>query len=170
MDGVDQTIRIESPVGPLSLTAAEGRITRIAFAGRADGLAALAPAPGGEAGSRSSVLARAAEQLAEYFDGTRTSFDLPLGMPREGLNGRVLAELARVPYGGTVTYKELALRCGLDATRVRDVGGVMARNPLVIVVPCHRVIGSDGSLVGFGGGLASKRALLDLEAPQLQLA
>ena len=82
----------------------------------------------------------------------------------------VLTALAEVPYGETVSYKELTLAAGLDPAQVREVGAALGRNPLAIVLPCHRVIGSDGSLVGFGGGLERKRRLLDLEAPQLTLA
>jgi methylated-DNA-[protein]-cysteine S-methyltransferase len=116
------------------------------------------------------VLDSAARQLGEYFAGQRTSFDLPLATPAEGILGRVLTALAPVPFGETVSYKELTIAAGLDLSQVRDVGSTLGRNPLAIVLPCHRVIGADGSLVGFGGGLKRKRALLDLEAPQLQLA
>ncbi len=82
----------------------------------------------------------------------------------------MLTALAEVPYGETISYKELTLAAGLDLAQVREVGAALGRNPLAIVLPCHRVIGSDGSLVGFGGGLERKRRLLDLEAPQLTLA
>ncbi len=148
---------IDSPIGPLTLRAAGPRISGIEFG------------EVGEAGQHNELLDRAAAQLAEYFTGERTEFDLPLAPPADGLLGDVLAALARIPYGRTVSYKDLTLAAGYDAGRVRDVGTALGRNPIAIVLPCHRVIGSDGSLVGFGGGLERKRALLDLEAPQLTL-
>ena len=155
----DHSIRtIQSPIGPLTLVAGEGRLVGLGFG-----------ASGADRGS-DPVLDLAEAQLGAYFRGERERFDLPLAAPAEGLLGRVLAALAEVPYGETVSYKELTLAAGLDAARVREVGSALGRNPLAIVIPCHRVIGSDGSLVGFGGGLERKRRLLDLEAPQLQLA
>jgi len=152
-----KAMTVDSPVGPLTLRAEEGRLTAVEFGG------------GGAPAAADAVLDLAATQLAEYFAGERTEFDLPLAPPADGLLGAVLAVLARVPYGRTVSYKELTLAAGYDTGRVRDVGAALGRNPLAFVLPCHRVIGSDGSLVGFGGGLERKRALLDLEAPQLTL-
>jgi methylated-DNA-[protein]-cysteine S-methyltransferase len=151
-------ITIDSPVGPLALGAHDGRITSVSFGAR--------PARG----VVDDVLERAATQLEEYFAGERTEFDLPLALPADGLLGRVVAQLTEIPFGETVSYKELTLALGLDLSRVREVGAALGRNPIAIVVPCHRVIGSDGSLTGFGGGLERKRRLLDLESPQLQLA
>jgi methylated-DNA-[protein]-cysteine S-methyltransferase len=158
MRAVISTLTIDSPVGPLALSSRDGRLTGLGF---------TQAAPGGDG---DGPLHTAARQLGEYFAGTRREFDLPLAPPTEGLDALVLGELAKVPYGRTVSYKELTVACGLDVARVRDVGAALGRNPLVVVLPCHRVIGSDGSLTGFGGGLGRKRALLDLEAPQLQLA
>lgn len=152
------TLTIDSPVGPLVLEARDGRLTRVGFTDAT---------PGGDGGE---PLERAAAQLGEYFAGERREFELPLAPPRDGVIGRVLDALARVPYGETTSYKDLTLAAGLDISQVREVGAALGRNPLAIVLPCHRVIGSDGSLVGFGGGLERKRALLDLEAPQLTLA
>jgi methylated-DNA-[protein]-cysteine S-methyltransferase len=151
-------ITIDSPVGPLALGAHDGRITSVSFGAR--------PARG----VVDDVLERAATQLEEYFAGERTEFDLPLALPADGLLGRVVAQLTEIPFGETVSYKELTLALGLDLSRVREVGAALGRNPIAIVVPCHRVIGSDGSLTGFGGGLERKQRLLDLESPQLQLA
>jgi methylated-DNA-[protein]-cysteine S-methyltransferase len=149
---------IDSPVGPLALSACDGRLTGVGFGA----------GPG--TGAHDPVLDLAATQLGEYFRRARRSFDLPLAPPTEGLLGRVLGALAHVPYGETVSYKELTRAAGIDASRVREVGSALGRNPLAIVIPCHRVIGADGGLVGFGGGLERKRRLLDLEALQLQLA
>lgn len=158
-DSVKKWRNLDSPVGPLALTVADDRLIGVTFGahpGRADG--------GHE------LFDEAARQLGEYFAGSRSSFDLALGPPDDGLLGAVLRALAEVPYGETVSYKELTLAAGYGIDRVRDVGSALGSNPLVIVLACHRVIGSDGSLTGFGGGLERKRALLDLEAPQLTLA
>ncbi|MDF2143905.1 methylated-DNA--[protein]-cysteine S-methyltransferase [Knoellia sp. p5-6-4] len=109
------------------------------------------------------VLARAAAQLEEYFAGERTEFDLPLAAQGTEFQRRVWAELVTIPYGETATYGELARRLG-NPTGSRAVGLANGRNPLGIVVPCHRVVGTSGDLTGYGGGLPRKRLLLDLEA------
>ncbi|HVL80267.1 MAG TPA: methylated-DNA--[protein]-cysteine S-methyltransferase [Actinomycetota bacterium] len=103
------------------------------------------------------------EQLGEYFAGERTSFDLPLDLSlATGFTRRVLAETARIPYGEVRTYGQVAEAIGAPRA-ARAVGGALNRNPVGIVVPCHRVVGSSGSLVGFGGGLHRKERLLELE-------
>ncbi len=104
------------------------------------------------------------EQLGAYFAGARTTFDLPLAPHGSAWDRAVWALVAGIPYGETRSYAELA-RALLQPDRARAVGGANARNPLPIIVPCHRVIGSDGSLTGYGGGLALKARLLALEAP-----
>ena len=108
-------------------------------------------------------LAGAATQLGEYFDGSRTDFDLEVRF----INGtafqqRVWRELLEIPYGETRTYADLAAAIGLP-TATRAVGAANGRNPISIIVPCHRVLGSDGALTGYGGGIERKRALLELE-------
>jgi methylated-DNA-[protein]-cysteine S-methyltransferase len=106
--------------------------------------------------------ATAIEQLEQYFAGERTAFDLTLA-PRGGSFDRaVWAHVSRIPYGATRSYGDIARALG-DRERARDVGIANARNPLPIIVPCHRVVGSDGSLTGYAGGLDRKRALLALE-------
>ena len=152
------TRTIASPVGPLGLRAHEDALIGVGFGARRP------------EGDPDPLIEAAATQLGEYFAGARREFELPLAPPQGGLLGRVLTALANVPYGETTTYKDLTLAAGLDLSQVREVGAALGRNPLAIVLPCHRVIGSDGSLVGFGGGLKRKRRLLDLEAPQLTLA
>ena len=107
--------------------------------------------------------ARARAQLLEYFEGKRKSFDLPLRMSGTEFQVRVLEELQRIPYGETLSYGEIAERIG-NPKAVRAVGAANGRNPIPIVIPCHRVIGSSGDLTGFGGGLDTKEALLRLEA------
>jgi methylated-DNA-[protein]-cysteine S-methyltransferase len=107
-------------------------------------------------------LAEARRQLEEYFAGTRTRFELklhPVGTP---FQLAVWEELGRIPYGVTISYAELARRIGQPAA-VRAVGAANGRNPIPIILPCHRVIGSNGSLTGFGGGLPTKRFLLSME-------
>ncbi len=114
-------------------------------------------------GPRSSAgFADVTRQLGEYLDGTRTEFGLPLDARGTEFQRRVWALIAEIPYGQTTTYGDLARRLGGGAN-ARDVGGAVGRNPLSILIPCHRVVGSTGQLTGYAGGLARKRALLDLE-------
>lgn len=144
----------ESPLGPLTLVADSGRLSGLYFPGRAPAL----PEPDGAA----PVLESAVSQLEEYFAGERRSFDLPLLLQGTPFQMSVWHELLEVPYGDTISYKGLAERLGrLD--RVRAVGAAVGRTPVPIIVPCHRAVGSDGSLTGYGGGLQRKAALLDLE-------
>lgn len=107
-------------------------------------------------------------QLAEYFDIRRRSFDVQLRLKGNRFERRVWSALRQIPYGETTSYGELAQRIG-EPGAARAVGVANARNPISVIVPCHRVIGADGSLTGYGGGLARKRFLLDLEAGALRL-
>ena len=104
----------------------------------------------------------AARQLDEYLDGDRRAFELPLKVSGTDFDLRVWELIARVPYGQTTTYGELARSLG-RGTDARDVGAAVGRNPLCIVIPCHRVIGSTGKLTGYAGGLDRKRTLLEIE-------
>jgi methylated-DNA-[protein]-cysteine S-methyltransferase len=116
-----------------------------------------------EIGERSDAgVADVTRQLGEYFAGERTAFDLPLRPVGSGFELAVWDQLIRIPYGETRSYGHVAQAVG-EPGGAQAVGAANGRNPLAIVVPCHRVIGADGSLVGFGGGLARKRFLLDLE-------
>ncbi|TWD81774.1 methylated-DNA-[protein]-cysteine S-methyltransferase [Kribbella amoyensis] len=110
------------------------------------------------------VLTTAARQLAEYLDGGRESFDLPLRAVGDEFERGVWALLAEIPYGATTTYGEIAQRLG-DRSLAQRVGQAVGRNPLSVVVPCHRVVGKDGKLTGYAGGLRRKQALLGLEEP-----
>jgi methylated-DNA-[protein]-cysteine S-methyltransferase len=147
---------ISSPIGNLRLTVDDdGAVTRIDF--------------GGGDVADDPRFAPLAAQLDEYFAGERTAFDIPLRPQGGAFDQLVWAELLRIPYGETASYGEIAARIGHPG-KARAVGSANARNPIAIVCPCHRVIGSDGSLTGYAGGLATKRALLALEAGALTLA
>jgi methylated-DNA-[protein]-cysteine S-methyltransferase len=149
--GVDSTMHttIPSPLGDLRLTVDDdGALTQLRF--------------GGGDVSGDPCFRTATTQLAEYFDGARTSFDLPLRPRGNAFEQLVWEQLLRIPYGETASYAEIAQRIGHPGS-ARAVGRANARNPIAIVVPCHRVIGSDGSLTGYAYGLDIKRALLELE-------
>jgi methylated-DNA-[protein]-cysteine S-methyltransferase len=150
----------ESPIGSLTLRGAADRLTAIHFPGRLGGLGADA--------RDDAAFAAPARQLAEYFDGHRTEFDLPVVLDGTEFERAVWDQLRTIPYGETRTYGEIARAIGAP-DQAREVGTAVGRTPTPIVVPCHRVIGSDGSLTGYGGGLDRKRTLLDLEAGQLAL-
>jgi len=148
---------VGSPVGPIILVA-DG-----------DALACLyldvqryADDVGDTDAGDSVVLKEAERQLAEYFAGERTEFDLPLAAAGTPFQRRVWSALCDIPYGETISYGELARRIG-QPTASRAVGLANGRNPISIVVPCHRVIGSSGKLIGYGGGLDRKQKLLELE-------
>jgi len=114
-------------------------------------------------GARSDAgFAEAERQLGEYFEGTRTSFDLPTSLHGDAFEQRVWSLIAEIPYGETTTYGEIARALG-EPRMAREVGAAVGRNPLSIVVPCHRVVGKDGRLTGYAGGLERKRFLLELE-------
>lgn len=146
---------MESPVGPLLLAADAQALTRVHFQGGRHPFT-----PPAEWRHEAARFASVARELAEYFAGERRAFSLALAMEGSGFQRSVWQALVAIPYGETLSYAELARRVGSVA---RAVGMANGANPLPIVVPCHRVIGSDGSLTGFGGGLAVKRALLELE-------
>ncbi|MCG9792035.1 methylated-DNA--[protein]-cysteine S-methyltransferase [Flavobacterium algicola] len=114
-----------------------------------------------------SALQEAVEQLREYFDGERTTFSLKLSPLGTDFQKKVWLELANIPYGTTVSYLELAKKIG-DIKAIRAVANANGKNPLWIVIPCHRVIGTDGSLTGYAGGLPRKRWLLEHENPPMQ--
>jgi methylated-DNA-[protein]-cysteine S-methyltransferase len=155
---------IESPVGSLLLAAGDAGVTRLAFESP-DGTHSAAPewtqsTRGG--GSAERHLAAARAQLAEYFSGERQRFDLPLAPRGTPFQLRVWRALQEIPFGRTMSYGELARRLG-SPTAMRAVGGANARNPIAVIVPCHRVIGANGALTGFGGGMQRKRWLLEHE-------
>ena len=145
-----------SPVGRLELVEDGGALVAIHFDAPADG------SPRHERGG-SAVLTQAHQQLSEYFAGTRREFDLPLRPVGTEFQRRVWDVLATVPWGTTTTYGAIAARLGLPPGASRAVGAANGANPLPVVLPCHRVIGSDGTLTGYAGGLERKALLLRLE-------
>ncbi|HZH44697.1 MAG TPA: methylated-DNA--[protein]-cysteine S-methyltransferase [Lysobacter sp.] len=149
---------IASPVGPLLLAAGDDGLRLIEFH------APRHPYPRGEDWQPGDhpVLSRTEAQLGEYFAGTRRAFDLPLAPQGTAFQRTVWYMLARIDYGRTWSYAQLAAALGRPSA-TRAVGAANGRNPLPIVLPCHRVVGTDGSLTGFGGGLPTKRFLLELE-------
>ena len=152
---------LTTPIGELMLTADDdGALTAVHLPNRH-------PDPAGWERD-DEHLADARRQLTEYFAGERTAFDLPLRPAGAPFQLRVWEALLRIPYGETASYGELARELG-HPTAARAVGAANGRNPIAIVVPCHRVIGSDGSLTGYAGGLECKRALLDLEVGRAAL-
>ena len=149
--------RIDSPVGPLMLAADDAGLRHIEFRDNRH------PADRSDwHGGDSPVLQAAEAQLREYFAGERRAFDLPLAPRGTPFQLQVWQALAGIPYGSTVSYAQLAQAVG-NPEAMRAVGAANGRNPLPIVLPCHRVIGADGALVGFGGGLPVKQQLLRLE-------
>ncbi len=152
-----------TPVGDLLLTADDDGLTGVWFDEHRRGPEVPAGAPRAD-----GLLADAVAQFADYFAGRRRRFDLPLAPRGTPFQLRVWALLREIPYGETTSYGALARRLA-DARATRAVGLANGRNPLSIVVPCHRVVGADGSLIGYGGGLDRKRRLLDLEAGVLPL-
>ena len=150
----------DTPIGVLRLLGDEARIERIDL----PATAAHAPDPGWreERDAPPAALRAARRQLREYFDGGRRAFDLPLAPEGTAFQQQVWEALRRIPYGETISYGALARRIGKPAA-ARAVGAANGRNPLAIVVPCHRVIGAGGALTGYGGGLPVKQTLLALE-------
>jgi methylated-DNA-[protein]-cysteine S-methyltransferase len=141
---------VDTPIGTLRLARDEVGLTRVDFDG-----------PGGTR-STDALLLDAAAQLQAYFAGELERFELPLSLHGTEFQRRVWSAVAAIPYGTTTTYSGLAAALGMP-TACRAVGAANGRNPLPIVVPCHRVIGASGALTGYGGGLERKRTLLELE-------
>lgn len=163
--------RLLTPVGELILTASDTALTGVYFptsrrgtppTHHANWIEAQDDTPSGK------ILARTATQLTEYFAGQRTTFDLPLEALGSPFEHRVWNALRTIPYGTTTSYGELARRLG-DPKGSRAIGTANGKNPIPIIVPCHRVIGANGELTGFGGGLDTKRWLLEHEGALLKV-
>ena len=151
---------IESPVGPLLLAGDEGGLRFVLFS---TGGRPAAPRPDWEPDR--GLLDEPVRQLTEYFGGKLKAFDVPVAPVGTAFQQAVWLQLQAIPYGETISYGELARRLG-NPKAVRAVGLANGSNPISIIIPCHRVIGSNGSLVGYGGGLPTKQALLALERGQ----
>lgn len=150
---------MDSPLGGLRLIATASGLAAVLWEG-ADYQRAKIPAA--QRNDQHPVLLMAEQQLKEYFAKTRTIFELPLDLKGTGFQLRVWEALLDIPFGTTRTYGALARALG-DRKAVRAVGGALNKNPVAIIVPCHRVIGASGQLVGFAGGLHNKALLLELE-------
>jgi len=155
--------RFESPVGPLLLAGDAKALRRVSFESSKH---SAPPQPDWKLNR--VPFAEVIRQLQAYFRGELREFELPLAMDGTEFQLRVWNELRAIPYGETISYAQLAGRIG-NSKAVRAVGLANGNNPIPIIVPCHRVIGSDGSLTGFGGGLPTKKMLLELESKQLSL-
>lgn len=157
--------RIDTPLGPMTLAATDDAVVLCDFSARPmlpSQLAAVRRRFGPPTAATSPLLDRAEAQLREYLAAERRAFDLPIGLAGSEFQERVWAELRRIPYGETISYRELARRVGAPQAS-RAVGRANGSNRLAVIVPCHRVIASGGGLGGYGGGLEAKQSLLDLE-------
>ena len=150
---------VDSPVGELTVVAEDGRLTGVYYPRHW-----YRPDPASFGQRAETGFGEVRRQLADYFAGRRERFDLPVNARGDEFQCRVWELIDRIPYGQTRTYGDLARELG-DGTLAKDVGAAVGRNPLCVIVPCHRVVGRDGKLTGYAGGLARKRFLLQLEEP-----
>ncbi len=150
-------MQLETPIGPLTITATKKAVTAIRFGTQVP--EGSTPCTGAEA---TPLLRKAAEEIGDYFAGSRRKFTLPLAPEGTPFQQKVWEALRTIPYGETRTYKQIAIQIGHNQS-FRAVGMASNRNPIAIVVPCHRVIGYDGKLTGYAGGLDIKEQLLELE-------
>jgi methylated-DNA-[protein]-cysteine S-methyltransferase len=150
---------IDSPLGQLLLTSREGKLSGLYFADQPHARIA----PGWVRRDDAAIFAQTAQQLEDYASGERESFDLPLDLSGTPFQVSVWNAIAGIPFGQTITYSELAQRVG-SPQAVRAAGTAAGHNPVGWIVPCHRVVGKNGALTGYAGGIARKSALLDFEA------
>lgn len=143
------TMRLESPVGPIFLVSDETHLKSVTFSDE----------QGENSEHLPGILVQAAAQLKEYFEGTRTRFDLALDPEGTGFQKKVWQKLLEVPFGKTRSYRDIAMELGF-VLNTRAVGTANGKNPIAIIIPCHRIIGHDGKLVGYAGGLDRKKWLL----------
>jgi methylated-DNA-[protein]-cysteine S-methyltransferase len=154
---------IDSPVGELTLVAEGGALIGVYF--RHHWYRPSADTFGPRVDPHTDeVLAETQAQLDDYLSGGRTDFDLPTTLRGDGMQRRVWNRLTTIPFGETITYGEIAAELD-DGSTAQEIGAAVGRNPLSIVVPCHRVVGKNGKLTGYAGGLERKKYLLDLEEP-----
>jgi methylated-DNA-[protein]-cysteine S-methyltransferase len=154
---------IETPIGELTLVAEDGTLSGVYYPGHW-----TRPDPASFGQRSDAGFEEAERQLAEYLTGRRTSFALPTAAAGDEFQRRVWEIIDRIPYGETTTYGEIAHELG-NPRLARRVGGAVAHNPLSVIVPCHRVVGKDGTLTGYAGGLRRKQFLLSLEVARAEL-
>ncbi len=154
----DYTTYTPSPLGTLQITAEEHGLTAINYRDES-------PTESSDQ-QQHPVLAKTVDQLNEYFEGQRKTFDLPLVLKGTDFQQKVWKQLQQIPYGQTITYGELAKRLG-DPQKARAVAGANGLNPIPIIIPCHRVIGTDNKITGYSGGIERKEFLLKLEGALL---
>lgn len=156
--------RLHTPIGELRLVASDTSLVAVLWPSERDGRVRFDTEP--VRADDHAILERAAAQLNEYFAGERRSFDLPLDLRGTEFQRQAWRALADIPFGETASYKQQAQRIGRPKA-MRAIGAANGRNPLSIVLPCHRVVGANGALTGFAGGLETKRFLLEFEAGKL---
>ena len=154
---------IKTPIGTLGVRTNSIGVYRIHLANDVDYKETETPI-----NNQSPILKNALKQLREYFDENRTTFSVPLDLQMPPFYKKVLLEVAKIPYGKTVSYQEIARRAG-NAKASRAAGSANANNPIAIFIPCHRILASDGTLGGYGGGLDKKMILLELEGLDVRL-
>ncbi|MDZ7659300.1 methylated-DNA--[protein]-cysteine S-methyltransferase [Fodinibius sp.] len=154
----DYTTYTQSPLGPLQIKADEKGLTAVNYC---DDNPIESPDQ-----HEQPVLTKTIDQLNEYFEGKRKTFDIPLVLKGTNFQQKVWKQLQQIPYGQTITYSELASRLG-DTQKARAVAGANGLNPIPIIIPCHRVIGADNKLTGYSGGIERKQFLLQLEGALL---
>jgi methylated-DNA-[protein]-cysteine S-methyltransferase len=157
---------MDSPTGPLRIVENRDAITAVEFAGPVPA-SHREGRPAGDRDDANPLLVEAVRQLRAYFDRDLKEFDLPLRPEGTAFQLRVWEQLRLIGYGETASYGDVARRLGMTAAASRAVGLANGRNPIAIVVPCHRVIGADGSLTGYAGGIERKQLLLELEQDAL---
>lgn len=147
---------LSTPLGNIRISSKEGCLSELRFTDEQTDGEIL-----------DQVLLSAKEQLEEYFAGKRKIFDMPIGLGGTDFQRKVWMEVAKIPFGQTTTYMKLSQKLGNPAA-IRAVGAAIGANPILVILPCHRILGSDGSLTGYAGGLERKKALLELEGHAFQ--
>lgn len=158
-------VTFETPLGRVIAAAEKDRVIALAFT---DGRYVPVPAPDWTERPDDSLLSSVVRQIEEYLSGKRRFFTFPVSPSGTPFQMRVRDALQEIPYGKTVSYREVTRLAGHDGRFIRPVASAIARNPVMLAIPCHRVIGSNGALVGYAGGLDRKKALLDLEKTTLE--
>ncbi|NTZ06523.1 methylated-DNA--[protein]-cysteine S-methyltransferase [Burkholderia metallica] len=157
---------IPSPLGDIAVRIEDDALTGLYFVGQKY-FPSLAILNDAHTLATSPVARQVAEEIAEYFTGARDTFSVPIHLRGTAFQRRVWQELLAIPFGELVSYGDITERVGLPMSGARAVGGAVGRNPVSIIVPCHRVVGASGSLTGYAGGIDRKRALLSLEGAEL---